>query len=192
MYATNLHCWQCGADFPLTKLGSCPTCATPGQESALNETLGVHYDLEALKKRLDRDELTRRPAGLWRYHELLPVADPAFRIDLRAGGTRLAPLTRIAEAAEGLRLFMKVEGSNPSGSFKDRPIGVASSMALSQGARGLACLTSGNIGSAMAAVAAKADVPALVLLLGAAGLAEQGAVVNVEKYVQISAYGARV
>ncbi len=87
---------------------------------------------------------------------------------------------------------MKVEGSNPSGSFKDRPIGVAACVALSQGAHGLACLTSGNIGSAMAAVAAKAGVPAIVLLLGAAGLAEQGAAVNVEKYVQISAYGARV
>ena len=72
----------------------------------------------------------------------------------------------------------------PTGSFKDRPIGVATSVALEQGARGLACLTSGNIGSAMAAVAAKADVPALVLLLGAAGLADQGTSVNVEKYVQ--------
>src|SRR5205085_7827910 len=129
---------------------------------------------------------------LWRYHELLPVSDPTFRIDLGAGGTRLVPLTRTSEAVEGLKLFMKVEGSNPSGSFKDRPIGVAACVALEQGARGLACLTSGNIGSAMAAIAAKAGVPALVLLLGAAGLADQGAAVNVEKYVQISAYGAEV
>ena len=148
--------------------------------------------MAALKHLLDREELARRPAGLWRYHELLPVVDPTFRIELGTGGTRLVPLTRIAEAVEGLRLLMKVEGSNPTGSFKDRPIGVAASVALEQGARGLACLTSGNIGSAMAAVAAKAGVPALVLLLGAAGLADQGASVNVEKYVQISAYGARV
>jgi threonine synthase len=53
-----------------------------GEESALNETLGVCYDVAALKGVLDREELARRPAGLWRYHELLPVADPAFRIDL--------------------------------------------------------------------------------------------------------------
>lgn len=192
MYATDLHCFFCGANLPLSHRGSCPVCARAGEESALNETLGVRYDLTALKGQLDREELARRPAGLWRYHELLPVADPAFRIDLGAGGTRLAPLTRLAEATHGLRLLVKVEGSNPSGSFKDRPIGVAASVALSQGARALACLTSGNIGSAMAAVAAKAGVPALVLLLGAAGLAEQGATVNVEKYVQISAYGARV
>jgi threonine synthase len=192
MYATSLHCFYCGADFPLTHRGSCTVCATVGQESALNETLGVQYDLAAIKRQLDREELARRPAGLWRYRELLPVVDPAFRIALGAGGTRLAALTRIPEAIAGNRLLMKVEGSNPSGSFKDRPIGVAASVALERGARGLACLTSGNIGSAMAAVAAKAGVPSLVLLLGAAGLADQGASVNVEKYVQISAYGAEV
>jgi threonine synthase len=192
MYATTLRCVFCGAEYPLTHRGSCTRCAVPGEESALHETLAVQYDVAALKRQLDREELARRRTGLWRYRELLPVVDPAFRIELGAGGTRLVPLTRITEAVEGLKLLMKVEGSNPTGSFKDRPIGVAASVALEQGARGLACLTSGNIGSAMAAVAAKAGVPALVLLLGAAGLADQGASVNVEKYVQISAYGARV
>lgn len=192
MYATTLRCVCCGNEYPLTHRGSCTRCARPGEESALHETLAVQYDVPALKHRLDREELARRPAGLWRYRELLPVADPAFRVELGAGGTRLVPLTRIAGVAEGCRLLLKVEGSNPTGSFKDRPIGVAASVSLEQGARGLACLTSGNIGSAMAAVAAKAGVPALVLLLGAAGLAEQGSSVNVEKYVQISAYGARV
>jgi threonine synthase len=192
MYATTLRCVFCGTEYPLTHRGSCTICARPGEESALNETLGVQYDLAAIKRQLDREELARRPAGLWRYRELLPVVDPAFRIALGAGGTRLAALTRIPEAIAGNRLLMKVEGSNPSGSFKDRPIGVAASVALERGARGLACLTSGNIGSAMAAVAAKAGVPSLVLLLGAAGLADQGASVNVEKYVQISAYGAEV
>lgn len=192
MYATTQRCVFCGTEYPLTHRGSCTRCAVPGEESALLETLGVQYDVTALKRQLDREELARRPVGLWRYRELLPVVNPAFRIELGAGGTRLVPLTRINEALKGLRLLMKVEGSNPTGSFKDRPIGVATSVALEQGARGLACLTSGNIGSAMAAVAAKADVPALVLLLGAAGLADQGTSVNVEKYVQISAYGARV
>ena len=181
MYATTLRCVFCGTVYPLTHRGSCTLCARPGEESALHETLGVQYDLAALKRQLDREELARRPAGLWRYHELLPVVDPTFRIDLGAGGTRLVRLSRISEAVAGTRLLMKVEGSNPTGSFKDRPIGVAASVALEQGARGLACLTSGNIGSAMAAVAAKGGVSSLVLLLGAAGLADQEASVNVEK-----------
>ncbi len=165
---------QAGRGEVSTHRGSCTTCARPGEENALHETLGVQYDVAALKRQLDREELARRPAGLWRYRELLPVVDPAFRIDLGAGGTRLVPLTRISEAVAGSKLLMKMEGSNPTGSFKDRPIGVAACVALEQGARGLACLTSGNIGSAMAAVAAKVGVPALVLLLGAAGLADQG------------------
>lgn len=188
MYATHLQCTFCGTRFPLTKLGSCPRCARPGEESALHETLGVCYDIDALKRDLDRDELARRQPGIWRYAELLPVASPEFRIDLGAGGTRLAKLSRLPEKG----VFMKIEGSNPSGSFKDRPIGVAACVALEQGARGLATLTSGNIGSALAALAAKAGVPALILLLGSAGRAGKEAAVSVEKYVQISAYGARV
>lgn len=88
MYATNLHCFYCGANYALTHRGSCTVCATAGEESALSETLGVQYDLAAIKRQLDREELARRPAGLWRYRELLPVVDPAFRIDLGAGGTR--------------------------------------------------------------------------------------------------------
>jgi threonine synthase len=191
MYATSLFCTFCGTEYPLTGPGMCPRCASVGEESALNETLGVRYDVDALRRHLDRDELARRPAGLWRYAELLPVADPAFRIDLGAGGTRLARLTRLPES-DGHKLFVKVEGSNPTGSFKDRPIGIAACVALEHGARGLACLTSGNIGSALAAFAARAGVPALVLLLGSAGQAAQGAAVSVEKYVQVSVYGARV
>src|SRR6266700_4274275 len=192
VYATTLRCVFCGTEYPLIHRGSCTRCARSGEESALHETLAVQYDVAALKRRLDRDELARRPPDLWRYRELLPIVDPAFRVELGAGGTRLVPLTRIAEAVEGRRLLVKVEGSNPTGSFKDRPSGVAASVALEQGARGLACQSSGNIGSAMATAAAKAGVLALVLLLAAAGLTGQGASVNVEKYVQISAYGARV
>jgi threonine synthase len=152
----------------------------------------VRYNLTALKAHLDRDELARRPPGLWRYAELLPVEDPRWRIDLGTGGTRLARLSNLPELKTEQRIYVKIEGTNPSGSFKDRPVGVASCVALEQGARGLACLTSGNIGSAMAALAAKAHMPALVLLLGSAGQAAQGAPVNVEKYVQVSAYGALV
>ncbi|HLZ58816.1 MAG TPA: pyridoxal-phosphate dependent enzyme [Ktedonosporobacter sp.] len=188
MYATNLRCYYCSTEYPLTNLSACPVCAKPGEESALNETLGVEYDVPALKRQLDRDEMERRPAGLWRYQELLPIANPEFQIATGAGGTRLARLARLPEQFA----WMKVEGSNPSGSFKDRPITVAACVALERGARTLACLTSGNIGSALAAVAAKAGVPALVMLLASAGGVAQGVAVSMEKYVQVSAYGATV
>src|SRR5205814_10661103 len=110
MYATHLRCYHCGKEYPLTNLSTCPACAKPGEESALNETLGVEYNVAALKQGLDRDELARRPAGIWRYHELLPVAQREFRIANGAGGTRLARLTRLPEQFA----WMKVEGSNAS------------------------------------------------------------------------------
>ena len=65
MYATTLHCVFCGTKYPLTHRGSCMRCAGPGEESALHETLAVQYDVAALKCQLDREELARRPAGLW-------------------------------------------------------------------------------------------------------------------------------
>src|SRR5260370_33829726 len=97
---------------------------------------------------------------------------------MAAGGARIDRVCRLPDCVVGNMLFMKVEGSNPTGSFKDRPIGVAASVALEQGARGLACLTSGNIGSAVAALAPKGGNPALFLLLGAPGLPDPRPPVN--------------
>ena len=64
MYATTLRCVFCGTEYPLTHRGPCTRCAVPGEESALHETLAVQYDVAALKHRLDREELARRPVGL--------------------------------------------------------------------------------------------------------------------------------
>ena len=44
----------------------------------MHETLGVQYDVAALKRQLEREDLAHRPAGLWRYRELLPVVDPCI------------------------------------------------------------------------------------------------------------------
>src|SRR5260370_31624205 len=130
MYATTQRCVFCGTEYPLIHRGPCTTCARSGEESAMHETLAVQYDVAALKRQLDREELARRPSGLWRYRELLPVVDPAFRVELGAGGTRLLPLTRIAQAVEGLRVLLDVGGANPTRSLTDRPSCVASRVAL--------------------------------------------------------------
>lgn len=91
MYATTLRCVFCGTEYPLTHRGSCTRCAWSGEESALNETLAVQYDMAELKRQLDLDELARRPPGPWRYRELLPVVDSAFRIEFGAGGQGSSP-----------------------------------------------------------------------------------------------------
>ena len=194
-FAVGLVCVRCGARYPLLARAACSSCLTgldaPSiEDSSLSQTLAVEYDLDALRRSLDRDRLRSRPSGLWKWAELLPVADPACRIDVGAGGTRLVPLTRL-DGSLPVRLLAKVEGQNPTGSFKDRPIGVAASVAQALGARTLACMTSGNIGSAMAAAAARAGLPAVIFLLASGGVSA-GLQVNLEKLGQMRAYGATV
>ena len=130
-FAVGLACVRCGARYPLLARAACAACLTgldaPSiEDSSLSQTLAVGYDLDAVRRSLDRDRLRSRPPGLWKWAELLPVADPACRIDVGAGGTRLSPLARLDRDLP-VRLLAKVEGQNPSGSFKDRPIGVAAS-----------------------------------------------------------------
>jgi len=195
-FATGLVCVRCGARYPLAARAACSTCLTgldaPSiEDSSLSQTLAVDYDIDALRRALDRDRLQARPRGLWKYAELLPVQDPACQIDVGAGGTRLATLARLGHGL-GVTLLAKVEGENPTGSFKDRPIGVATSMARALGAHTLACMTSGNVGSAMAAAAARADLPAVVFLMASGGHTAGGIGVNLEKFGQMRAYGATV
>jgi threonine synthase len=195
-FAIGLMCVRCGARYPRTARAACDACLTgldvPSiEDSSLSQTLAVEYDLEAIRRSVDRDRLATRPPGLWKYAELLPVGDPDDRIDVGAGGTRLARLARL-DASLGVTLHAKVEGENPTGSFKDRPIGVAASVARELGAHTLACMTSGNVGSAMAAAAARAGLPAVVFLMASGGHTAGGIGVNLEKFGQIRAYGATV
>jgi threonine synthase len=196
MFATGLVCVRCGARYPLTARAACPGCLAgldiPSiEDSSLSQTLAVEYDVAALRRAVDPDRLRARPSGLWKYAELLPVGDPACRIDVGAGGTRLARLGRL-DSSLRVTLLAKVEGENPTGSFKDRPIGVAASVARQLGAHTLACMTSGNVGSAMAAAAARAGLPAVVFLFASGGHTEGTVGVNLEKFAQMRAYGATV
>jgi threonine synthase len=195
-FAVGLVCVRCGARYTRTARAACDTCLVgldvPSiEDSSLSQTLAVDYDIDALRLTLDRDRLQARPPGLWKYAELLPVTDPGCRIDVGAGGTRLAPLTRLDDGLP-VTLLAKVEGENPTGSFKDRPIGVAASVAWELGAHTLACMTSGNVGSAMAAAAARAGLPAVVFLMASGGHTAGGIGINLEKFGQMRAYGATV
>jgi threonine synthase len=191
-FATGLRCTWCAASFPLVALASCPHCETRGELSALNETLLVEYDLAGLGQVLDRDELARRPAGLWAWHELLPVADPELRQSAGVGGPPLVRLPALRARAGLGDLWAKTEGANPTGSFKDRPVGVATARAVELGARELAVFTSGNVGAALAAVCARLGLPCHVFLLAAAAHTQGGGPLSTDKLAQITAYGAEV
>jgi len=103
---------------------------------------------------------------MWRYHELLPVLQERHVLTLGEGMTPLLSASHLAP--QGLeskaRLLVKDEGQNPTGSFKARGMATAVSRALELGARGVVTPTAGNAGAALAAYAARARLPAYVVV----------------------------
>ncbi|WP_163510760.1 threonine synthase [Fodinicola acaciae] len=97
------------------------------------------------------------------YADRLPVTDATPRITLLEGGTPLLPAPVISEMT-GCEVFLKVEGANPTGSFKDRGMTVAISKAVEQGAKAVICASTGNTSASAAAYAARAGIVCAVLV----------------------------
>ncbi len=124
----------------------------------------VRYDLEGIGRAVRPDDIARRPPDLWRYAELLPLADHSNRISLGEGMTPLLPCPRLG-AHLGLRdLYIKDEAQLPTGSFKARGMTMAVSMAKELGVTAVAVPTAGNAGGALAAYAARAGMPCHVFM----------------------------
>ncbi|MBN9734701.1 MULTISPECIES: threonine synthase [unclassified Pseudonocardia] len=124
----------------------------------------ARYDLERARDLVTPAEIAARPPDLWRYHEVLPVRDPAHVVTMGEGMTPLLPLPR-AGARLGLpRLLMKDEGLIPTGAFKARGAAVGVSRAAELGVRGIAMPTNGNAGAAWACYAARAGIDALIAM----------------------------
>ncbi|MDD2349979.1 MAG: threonine synthase [Synergistaceae bacterium] len=118
-----------------------------------------------------------------RYASLLPVTDKTPYITLGEGNTPLVYLEGISKELE-IDLWGKLEGCNPSGSFKDRGMVMAVAKALESGAKALVCASTGNTSASAAAYAAAAQIPCYVLL--PAGKVALG------KLAQALMYGAEV
>ncbi len=122
----------------------------------------MEYDLDPERGRRLAAHLPGRPWTLWRYRELLPLREPEARVDLGEGGTPLVPLRR--SAPSGVRVWVKEEGGNPTGSFKARGLSLAVNRARELGAPGVELASAGNAALATAAYAAAAGLPARVAL----------------------------
>ena len=101
--------------------------------SPVGAPLLAAYDLERLAATWRPDDLHGRTASLWRWHELLPVRDPAHVMSLGEGGTPLLPMPRLGQALGIDALWMKDEGIVPTGSFKARGLVMAVSMGKALG-----------------------------------------------------------
>ncbi|MDR7555091.1 MAG: threonine synthase [Armatimonadota bacterium] len=155
-YLLHLECTACGARLDADRPhGLCPHCG---------KVLYARYDLDAARLAVDRAALAARPPDMWRYHELLPVRDPAHVVTLGEGATPLLDAPRLAQRFGLRRVWLKDEGKNPTGTFKARGLAAAVSRARELGVRAVAMPTAGNAGSALAAYAARAGLAAYIVM----------------------------
>src|SRR5437868_4450670 len=156
-YLSHLECSMCHRQYDANQLyTTSPCCSRP---------LLAQYDLASIARDVTQDEIARREASMWRYHELLPVREKGNILTLGEGMTPLLAAPRLApfKMEKEVRLFIKDEGLNPTGSFKARGMAVAVSRAAELGVRGLVTPTAGNAGAALAAYAARGGLPAYVV-----------------------------
>jgi len=188
-----LSCTSCGRRFPLGRTDYRCSCGQP-LDVALDDT-GMARDGDALRQCFDErlsslDALDR--SGVWRFRELLhlssvePITRPEGQTNLYPAGRALQNNGhgRVGEFTGLDRLWLKHEGENPTGSFKDRGMTVGVSVARWLGAGAVACASTGNTSASMAAYAAQAGLRAIVLL-------PEGKVAA-GKLSQAIAYGAEI
>ena len=170
MKAKGLRCVNCSKEYSLGLMYHCEDCRYP---------LEIIY--EAIKKGDIFEEINRQ--GIWRYQPCLPPIPDEFQITLGEGHTPLVHVRRFGQELGLPNLFIKNEGQNPTGSFKDRPTSVGVSMALSLGLDTVAVSSTGNAGASLAAYAARAGLSALIFITDQTPPA---------KLVQMALHGARI
>jgi threonine synthase len=153
-YAKALHCRECGREYPLQPSHVCEFCFGP---------LEVTYDYDAQRKAVSRRSIESGPLSLWRYRDLLPC-DADRAVDLNAGFTPLLRARNLGEALGLSQLYIKNDCTNPTWSFKDRVVAVASTKALEFGFDTLACASTGNLANSVAAHASRAGIKAYVFV----------------------------
>lgn len=175
-----LRCIECGDHYPTNKMLT--RCACGGLLD-LELELNGPVELETFDRRLQALTGPDR-SGVWRYRELLPPVPEESIVTKPEGNTNLYDIQNLTQWAGVDRMVLKHEGENPTGSFKDRGMTVATSQAHWAGARMVACASTGNTSASVASYAALAGIPAIVFV-------PQGKIAAA-KLGQTIAYGARI
>src|SRR5947207_5004765 len=143
----------------------------------------MHFGKLRCRRMQNESKKSRGRGVIARYREYLPVGQATPVVTLGEGSTPLIETPKLSERI-GARVFVKYEGLNPTGSFKDRGMTVAVSKALERGATALICASTGNTSASAAAYAARAGIPCAVIL--PAGKIASG------KLLQAFAHGAKI
>lgn len=150
---TTLECVACGTTFPEGEdLLQCTACGNG---------LQLRLDLRAISYEALRAAWRSRAAGVWRYRELVPVAAERA-VSLGEGGTGLLPISALPSSQGSC--FVKNEGQNPTGSFKDRGMTAGVTQAVRLGKERVICASTGNTSASLAAYAARAKIECIVLV----------------------------
>ena len=145
-----MRCRVCEEVTPPGPVDLCRRCDGPTD---------VVYDWAHIAGSITAEAVAAGPESIWRYHWFLPAG---ARVETGAGWT---PLRRADELSQllGVDLLLKLEGANPTGSYKDRVAALAVSAALDHGVTTVCCSSTGNLGAAVAAAAAATGLEAVVL-----------------------------
>ncbi len=170
-----LRCLKCGHEHPPKKgLYVCEKCGGK---------IEVVYDYGGISKKVTRKSLEKRDGGVWKYQELLPIAERKNIVSLGEGGTPVIRAENIGKEIGLKTLYLKDETRNPTSSFKDRMMSVGVSKAVEFGAKVVVTASSGNAAVALAAYAAKAGLKCYAFVPAKA---------PESKVAQISMHGAKV
>jgi threonine synthase len=154
-FVTGLFCKECGERYSAESQFVCTSCFGP---------LEVGYDYQAIGRALSREEVSRRPANLWRYSELLPIQGNP-RTGFQSGFTPLVRATRLAHALGVDELYLKDDSVNhPTLSYKERVVSVAITRAIELGFDTIACASTGNLGNSVAAHSARLGLRCFVFV----------------------------
>ncbi len=155
--ATELVCRDCGRRLPL--LDTTSKCLGCGNG------LDIDYDYELAKARLAEHPTADRAINIWRFEELLPILDARAqaRVGRYSGRTPLIHADRLGAELGLKKLYLKDDSTQrPSLSYKDRVVSMAVARLLELGKDEIGCVSTGNVGTAVASLAAKAGVTAYV------------------------------
>ncbi|MCS3921469.1 threonine synthase [Methanococcus voltae PS] len=168
-------CRECGKEYDVDEI--IYNCECGG-------LLEIKYDLGKIKSEVSKEKLRERRSGVWRYLEYLPVKDTNKIVSLWEGGTPLYKCDNLAKKLGLKELYVKNEGANPTGSFKDRGMTVGVTRANELGAPVVGCASTGNTSASLAAYSARSGKKCIVLL--------PGGKVALGKLAQAMFYGAKV
>lgn len=176
-YLSILECTYCDAKYPHDQLIN--LC----RNSECGKVLFPRYDLDLIKKEINRDVFSKRSPNMWRYKELMPVISESNIVSLGEGFTPLIRASNLGEKLGLNNLLIKDETMNPTGSFKARGLSSAISKAKELGVKSITIPSAGNAGGAMAAYGALAKLETYVFMPKDTPLANK---------VETIAYGAKV